>query len=443
MTEDPRKLIDERPMSPLQIAVVAITTALSGLDGFDIISISFAAPGIAAEWGVNPAALGVVLSMELIGMLAGSLVLGGLADKLGRRPLVLSCLVLMTVGMAMVSTAASLMDLAIWRILTGLGIGGMVATLTTMAAEFSNARRRNLSISLIAIGYATGAVVGGSAAAYLLQSFDWRTVFQLGAIMSGLFIPLVWTVVPESVGYLTEKQPPNALARLNRTLVRMRMPQLATLPAPASAGTTARLGFLELFSPALAATTILLTIAYFGQITTFYFISKWTVMLVADRGFHPSTAAGVLVWANVGGILASIGFGLVAQRIDVKGLTIAVMAGSFLSVAYFGNAPTDLTQLTIAAFIAGMFVNSGVAGLFAIIAQAFPTHLRATGIGLSVGVGRGGAIFSPILAGLLLQADHRPNVVALVLALGSLVGALALFYLRARPSPGVPGSVLS
>lgn len=439
MTEDPRKLIDERPMSPLQIAVVAITTALNGLDGFDIISISFAAPGIAAEWGVNPAALGIVLSMELMGMLAGSLILGGLADKFGRRPLVLTCLVLMTVGMAMASTVASLMELAIWRVLTGLGIGGMVAALTTVAAEFSNAKRRNLSVSLIAIGYATGAVVGGSVAAYLLQSFDWRAVFQFGAIVSGLFIPIVWMVLPESVGYLTEKQPANALARLNRTLARMRLPQLATLPAPASVGSTARLGFLELFSPGLAATTILLTIAYFGQISTFYFILKWTAMLVADRGFHPSAAAGVLVWANVGGILASIGFGLVAQKIDVKGLTIALMAGSFLSVTYFNSAPTDLTQLTIAAFVTGMFLNSAVAGLFAIIAQAFPTHLRATGIGLSVGIGRGGAIFSPILAGMLLQAGHGPNVVALVLALGSLLGAVALFCHKDRPSPAAAG----
>lgn len=433
MTEDPRKLIDERPMSPLQIAVVAITAALSGLDGFDIISISFAAPGIAAEWGVKPAALGVVLSMELIGMLAGSLVLGRMADKFGRRPLVLTCLMLMTTGMFMASTVLTLMELAVWRVLTGLGIGGMVAALTTVAAEFSNARRRNLAVSLIAIGYATGAVLGGSAAAYLLQSFNWRTVFQFGAIFGSIFIPLVWAVMPESVGYLTEKQPPNALVRLNRTLARMRMPQLAALPPPPS-GRPVRLGFLELFNPGLAATTILLTIAYFGHITTFYFISKWTTVLVADRGFHPSVAAGVLVWMNVGGILASIGFGLVAQRIDVKRLTIAVMIGSFVSITYFGSAPKDLTQLTIAAFIAGMFVNSGVAGLFAIIAQSFPTHLRATGIGLSVGVGRGGATLSPILAGLLLQAGHRPNIVALVLALGSLLGAVALFYQKDRRS---------
>lgn len=429
MNENVRKLIDERPLSPLQIAVLAITTALNALDGFDIVAISFAAPGIVAEWGVSPAALGVVLSMELVGMLVGSLTLGGLADKFGRRPLMLTCLAMMGVGMAMASTSASLTQLAIWRILTGVGIGGMVAVLAAVAAEFSNAKRRNLAVSLIAIGYTMGAVAGGAISAYLLQSFDWRAVFLLGAIISCLFIPLVWAVVPESVSYLTEKQPPNALARINRTLARMRLPELASLPVRASAD-TGRPGFLQLFGPAQAATTILLTIAYFGQITTFYFILKWTTMLVVERGFQPSTAAGVLVWANVGGILASIGFGIVAQKIDVRRLTITILVGSFLSVAYFGRAPSDLTQLTIAAFIVGMFLNSGVAGLFAIIAQGFPTHLRATGIGFAVGIGRGGAILSPIIAGFLLQAGNGPAVVALVLALGSLLGAIALVYVK-------------
>ena len=156
-------------MSALQILVVAITVALNALDGFDVLSISFASPGIAQEWGIDRAALGIVLSMELIGMAIGSILLGGVADKIGRRPTILGCLVVMAGGMLAATTASGLVGLSAWRVVTGLGIGGMLAAINAVAAEFSNRRRRHLSVSLMSIGYPLGAVVGGMVAARLLQ----------------------------------------------------------------------------------------------------------------------------------------------------------------------------------------------------------------------------------------------------------------------------------
>jgi MFS family permease len=132
-------------MSRLQILVVAITIGLNALDGFDVLSISFASPGIAREWGIDRAALGIVLSMELVGMAIGSIFLGGVADKIGRRPSILGCLVVMASGMLMATTVKGIVDLSIWRIVTGLGIGGMLAAINAVAAEFSNRRRRDLS----------------------------------------------------------------------------------------------------------------------------------------------------------------------------------------------------------------------------------------------------------------------------------------------------------
>src|SRR5688500_12800342 len=162
MIADPRDTIADSPMSPLQVMIVAITVALNALDGFDVLAISFASPGIAAEWGIDRAALGIVLSMELIGMAIGSVLLGGLADMIGRRPTILGCLVVMAFGMFMATTVTGIVDLSIWRIITGLGIGGMLAAINAAAAEFSNARRRHLSVSLMSIGYPIGAVVGGT-----------------------------------------------------------------------------------------------------------------------------------------------------------------------------------------------------------------------------------------------------------------------------------------
>src|ERR1700691_4412661 len=230
MTTDPRETMAMSPMSSLQIAVVAITVGLNALDGFDVLAISFASPGIAREWGIDRAALGFVLSMELIGMGLGSILLGGVADKLGRRRTLLGCLVVMTLGMAMATRAKGVYDLSIWRVFTGLGIGGMLATINAVAAEFSNARRRSLNVSLMAIGYPIGAVVGGSIASLLLKQSEWQVVFAFGAAATAAFIPLVFWLVPESVSWLCRRQPAGALDAVNRSLARMGHTPVAELP---------------------------------------------------------------------------------------------------------------------------------------------------------------------------------------------------------------------
>src|SRR5882757_9971908 len=171
---DPRETLASSKMSALQIAAVAVTIGLNALDGFDVLAISFASPGIAREWGIDRAALGFVLSMELIGMGLGSILLGGVADRVGRRRTLLGCLVVMTTGMLMATRAKGVYDLSVWRVFTGLGIGGMLAAINAVAAEFSNARRRGLNVSLMAVGYPVGAVIGGSISALLLKQGDWR-----------------------------------------------------------------------------------------------------------------------------------------------------------------------------------------------------------------------------------------------------------------------------
>ena len=421
-------MIANSPMSGLQIAVVAITVALNALDGFDVLSISFASPGIASEWGIDRAALGVVLSMELVGMAIGSVLLGGVADRVGRRPTMLGCLTLMAIGMFGATTVSGLYQLAAWRILTGLGIGGMLASINAVAAEFSNARRRHLSVSIMSIGYPVGAVLGGLVAAELLKGNDWRSVFYFGASVTTLLIPVVFLVVPESVHWLARKQPAGALDAINRAMARMGHAAVAALPSIAD--TAASRSVAHIFSPGLAATTAIVTSAYFFHITTFYFIVKWVPKIVVDMGFNPSSAAGVLVWTNVGGALGGAVFGLLTQRYGVKALTIGVLVLSTVSVALFGRSPADLQRLSFICAVAGFCTNAGIVGLYAIIAQAFPTHVRASGTGFAVGVGRGGSVLAPIIAGFLFVAGFSLPTVALGMALGSLFGAAVLLLLK-------------
>lgn len=427
---DPRTLLDQSAMTRLQILVVAITVGLNALDGFDILAISFAAPGIAREWGVSPTALGIVLSMELVGMGLGSLLLGGIADNAGRRPTILSCLAIMVVGMYMATTATGVVPLSAWRIVTGIGIGGMLSSINAMAAEFSSERHRHFSIAVMSVGYPAGGVVGGMVASVLLQTYDWRSTFYFGASVTALFIPIVFIFVPESVHWLTRKQPQEALARINATFRRMGRKAIDALPAIAPA--ERRKTSADIFSPGLLITTILLTAAYVFHTITFYFVLKWVPEIVVQFGFPPSAAGGVLVWASVGGVLGCASFGLLTLGIDLKRLTIATLALAGVFVAIFGSTPADLVTMSLLVTIAGTFCSAAVVGFYALMAKAYPTHARAFGTGFVLSVGRGGAALSPIIAGILIDAELGLATVGTVMGLGSIVAVAILLFLQIK-----------
>jgi benzoate transport len=431
MSTDPREVVNHSEMTWLQIVIVAITIGLNALDGFDVLAISFASPGIANEWGVDTAALGIVLSMELIGMSIGSFLLGGLADKVGRRITILFCLLVMTLGMFMVTTSGGVFSLSCWRIVTGLGIGGMLPAINAMVAEFSNFRRRHLCISLMAIGYPVGGAVGGAFASRFLANYDWRSVFYFGTAVTAFFIPMVLIFVPESIHWLTRKQPVRALEKINNTLKRLGHAALDSLPVVSTDVRRKSIG--DIFSPSLLATTLIVASAYFLNIVTFYFLMKWVPKILVDMGFADSAAGGVLVWANVGGAVGGAVLGIFTLRFSLKKLAIGSLVLAAVFVAVFGRTPADLVIMSTLCAVAGFFLNAGVISLIAVAAQAFPTHARAFGTGFMIGLGRGGATLAPILAGILFKFGMLLPAVALVMAIGSLLAAIVLMFLKLQP----------
>ena len=430
-TTDPRATISAAPMSVLQVIAVAITIGLSGLDGFDVLSSAFASPGIAAEWHVPPLALGTVLSMDLIGMAIGSILLGGVADKIGRRPTILGCLVVMTFGMYMATRAQGVVDLSVWRVLTGLGIGGVLAAINAVAAEFSNAKRKNLSVSIMSIGYPLGGVLGGLVVQSMLKTHDWRSIFYFGAAVTAVFIPLVLLFVPESVHWLARKQPSGALEKINRAMRRMGHEPVSALPVIAEETRKRSVG--DIFSPVLLATTIIVTLAYFFHIMTFYFVLKWVPKIVVNMGFPASAGAHVVTWVNIGGACGGATLGLLGMRFGMKPLTIIVMILSTVTVMNFGFTSADLDRLSWACAAAGFCTNAAIVGMYSIFAQAFPTHVRAFGTGFAIGLGRGGSVLAPILAGFLFQEGYSLPAVASTMSVAALLAAGVLSFLKVKP----------
>jgi benzoate transport len=428
---DPREILAKSRMCWLQIAAVVVTIGLNALDGFDVLSIAFASPGIAAEWHPSKTALGWLQSMELAGMALGSILLGGVADRIGRRATILGCLVVMTAGMFLATTATGIGSLSVYRVITGLGIGGTLAAINAVAAEFSNARARNLSVSIMSIGYPIGAVVGGIIVTQLLKGHDWRTIFYFGSVFTALFIPLVLWLVPESVPWLIRKQPAAALEKVNRTLQRMGHAPVASLPTVVAEVRSRSSG--DIFRPALIATTIIVTAAYFFHVMSFYYVAKWTPKIVVDMGFTQSQGSAVLTWANVGGMAGGALLGLLTLRFDVKRLTIIVMLLGAVAVSLFGRSAHELPELSLLAAFALFCTNAGIVGMYAIFAHVFPTHVRSSGTGFAIGVGRGGSVLGPPLAGWLFDQHYSLPTVSMVLALGTLVAAGILSTLKLRP----------
>ena len=432
MAKTPREIIDEGRLGGWQITALAMTIWLNALDGFDVMSISFAAPGIASEWSLPQNVLGWVLSMELIGMAVGSIFLGGMADRFGRRPTILGCLIVMAIGMIMAPFSAGVTQLLLWRLLTGFGIGGMLAALNATVAEFANARYRNLILPLMVIGYPLGAFLGGMIASNLLAGGDWRGVFYLGAGLTFATIPLVLWLVPETPDWLNERRPKHALERINTTLRRFGLAEVDRLAPPPTHKPRAAL--IEIFQPPLLGRTILLTLAYLTHVTAYYYFVKWIPKLVVDMGFDASQGGGVLTLAMLGGALGGGLLGVVSLKIGVRLATVIALGAACLMLNVFGQAPHDIAMLGWIAAVTAFFSNAAAVGFYALLAMAFPPRVRATGTGLGIGFGRAGAAMGPALAGILFARGLDVGSVSFIISLGSALAIIAILLVK-MPNP--------
>ncbi|HEX9807695.1 MAG TPA: MFS transporter, partial [Alteraurantiacibacter sp.] len=426
---NPITVINETSMNWRQWAVIVMMVLLNALDGFDVLSSAFAAPGISGEWGIERAALGVVLSAELVGMGFGSVLLGGMADKYGRKNTMLLCLVLMAAGMYLASVANAVEPMIAFRFLTGIGIGGMLAATNAVTAESSNTKWRSTCIAAYVAGYPLGAIFGGIAASeWLLPDHGWRAVFLFGAIVTAALIPVVMLIIPETAAYHASK---GNLAGVNRTLGAFAKPAIDSLPVAAVGSVKPKVTDI-LSNPRLRPVTLLLAFGYMFHTITFYYILKFAVQIVADYppGYPPSEAATVLTWANVGGFTGSLLFGFVMARLGIRWPTaLALLIGSVM-VASFGLGRETLSGWQWATILTGFFTNAAISGYYAAFARGFPAYARATGTGFVLGVGRLGAAGSPIIAGALFTwlGNDELLVVSCIMAMGS-VASLILFLM--------------
>lgn len=425
----PIKTLQDQPMAKSQWLIVAICIGILAMDGYDVLSIAFAAPGMTAEWNLSKAALGVILPLELLGMALGSIILGAMADSRGRRPTMLLGLAIVTVGMTIAGFAGNIYILGASRVFTGIGIGGLLATATATSADYCNNRFRSVAVVLVAGGFALGVYLGANFLAPLLKAYDWRVTFILGAVLSAAFLPLVYFFVPESVAYLNRKRPEGALEKIKAIMERLGHPGPEKL-LPIEPDQVEPEGTASLFKPTMLPTTLILLVAYFGNIATYYYFVKWLPTIVSDLGYSASEATNVLGIISLGGVIGSIGISIVSRYVSIKPLMIGSLLLAAAGVALFPHFTDSLASMKTFGFFTGTFIFAAISGFFGLFAAAYPSSLLGSGSGLVLGVGRGGAILGPLIPGLLFAAGLQFGAIALLMSAGSLIAGLMVIGLR-------------
>ena len=328
MTNDPRQALREGSMTSFQVVVVVICVVLNMVDGFDVLAMSFTAPLVAREWGVDPATLGVLLSAGLVGMGTGAIFISPIADVMGRRAVIILSTVIMSLGMFASAATSNVLELGLCRFATGLGIGGVLASGNTLLAEYAPTRWRDFTISMMVIGYPTGAIIGGTVFAYLVSEYGWRSAFLFGGAASTVMLPFIILYLPESLDFILTRRRENALAQVNRVLRRLGRPLLTALPAISreEAATKAVVGVIE---PRYLKGTVLMTLSYFMLMFSFYFVLSWTPKNLVDLGFTVEQGILALLMINLGGIVGGLLCGYGTRRLE-RPLAHILDAGRFV-----------------------------------------------------------------------------------------------------------------
>jgi benzoate transport len=413
-------------MTGPQLRAVSLCFFLNVLDGVDVASISFAAPLLSRAWGIDPATLGVVFSAALAGMMAGSMLIAPFGDVIGRRKLLTLSLSLIAIGMLGVVLAHSLTELLVLRFVTGLGLGGVVPTMATFAAELSPQKNRNFSVTAVSSGYSLGAALTGLAALWMVPHWGWPSLFVLGGGLTLIALPLVLLFLPESLEFLLSKQPPRALERINTVLRTLRQPQVSALPrkpTPTRGGALA-----ALFTSGYAAATLLLWVAFVASLLTLYFLQNWVPQLTANAGLPTTLAFLSGTVLNLGLFVGNASVGWFADRFGLK-RSIATYLGLgaivLLGFSYLQGTAAILIGLGTVGVMQGGFL-----GLYAVGARIYPATNRVTGIGWAAGVGRLGAVLGPWIAGLLVARGMGMSGSFLVFAIPLAVAALCVSMMR-------------
>jgi MFS transporter, AAHS family, 4-hydroxybenzoate transporter len=425
-------LIDGRPLSAFQVRVLVLVGCLVLMDGFDVQMIGFVAPALLRSWALSPAAMGPIFGAGLLGMLVGSTSLGLLADRIGRRPVLIGAAFF--VAFCVLSTAAtrSVPQMLALRFLTGVGLGGVLGNAVTLASEYCPSARRASLLMGISCGFTAGAILGGLLAAVLIPRSGWQSLFIVGGLLALLIAVLLIRELPESLHLLLIRGADRA--RIDYWLQRLAPGTvLGSIQGPPIAPNAS---VIDLFRGGLWRRSLLLWAVSFANLLNLFFLSNWLPLLATRMGY--SDSLGVLFGTTLqgGGILGALTLGRCIDRFGFY----RVLAPSFLfgalMITAVGQPALPVIVECLVVLFAGVAILGGQPGINALATSLYPTQLRATGVGWCLGVGRAGSIVGPVAAAQLIAHHFANDTLFLFAAIPAALSSLLIAGMaKTHPRP--------
>ncbi|KAA1003749.1 aromatic acid/H+ symport family MFS transporter [Paraburkholderia panacisoli] len=421
--------IDANRVSRFQIGLLILLGLTVVIDGFDVQSMGFVAPAIIQSWGVNKAAFGPVFGAGLLGMLFGSLALSVVADKVGRRPVLIGATLAFSVCMLATSQVSTMTELLIIRFVTGLGLGAIMPNAMALAGEFSPKRKRVTLMMWVSCGFTLGAVLGGLIAANLIPLWGWQSVFIVGGIVPLVLAILMFLYLPESMVFSVVRGV--RLERVAATLLRIDPAMTVTRDTryvvPESRPNQAPV--VELFHAGRAKTTLLLWAVNFMNLLNLYFLSNWLPTIARSAGLSTSTAILVGTALQLGGVAGTVVMGPIIDRVGFFKVLIPAFLLAAVSIATIGRPGLPLGVLIAVVGVTGLSIIGAQPAVNALAATYYPTSLRSTGIGWSLGIGRIGSIVGPVIGGELIRMNWPNADLFMAVAVPAAFSALMLMLM--------------
>ncbi|MCX7277752.1 MAG: MFS transporter [Burkholderiales bacterium] len=421
-------LLNEHPFSPFQWLIFALCFFIVLLDGFDTAAIGFIAPSLIKEWGASKAALAPVLSAALFGLAAGALSAGPLADRLGRKRVLVGSVLVFGVACLASSFARDLTELSVLRFLTGVGLGAAMPNAVTLMSEFCPDQRRATLTNAMFCGFPLGAAFGGFLAAWMIPNFGWRSVLVLGGITPLVLVILLVLFLPESVRYMVAQAQP--VERVRAVLARIAGAAKVELASrfvltESALASDAKSGLGVVLSPAYRLGTFMLWLAYFMGLVIFYALINWMPVLFKDAGIDPKTATLISALFPLGGV-GAVYFGWLMDRFNANRIIAVGYGLTAVAIWAIGQMVGQVGALVLIVFLAGAIMNTSQSSLPALAAAFYPTRGRATGVAWMLGIGRFGGIAGSFLVATLASRQMGFADIFTVVAIPSVIAAVAL-----------------
>jgi AAHS family 4-hydroxybenzoate transporter-like MFS transporter len=430
--ERPATAMKNRPhdrMSARQYVIVLCCLLVVIFDGMDTAAIGFVAPALAAEFRIARSQIGPILSAALFGMAAGSFVVGPLADRLGRKPILVGAVSIFGVCTLVCSLVHSLYWLTVLRFLTGLGLGGALPCASTLLAEYVPANRRSLFVNLLYCGFPLGASAGGFIAAHLIPNLGWPSVFVLGGTMP-LLLAFGLLALPESISFMRAKNWP--VEKINRVMNWMPAAEqsaISTLDLEKRSSDTQG-GIRMILGRPFAFGTLMLWTGFFMGLLVFYLMINWLPTILQEARFSVRESASIVAFMPLGGVFGSVVCGWLLDRFAPTVMTMCTYAIGAISLWIAGAAIASGPVLIGALFVGGFFLLGSQASMVSLAMRYYPTPCRATGDAWMIGVGRAGGILGAIIGIPLLHLQIGPGEIISTLAIPTFVSAIAVGFMR-------------